>query len=246
MCISVCYSYVLILYVCVNVVEVANAIDGTPIAIAPTPVAISTAEYRAVRRSLNMPTDTPEPPHLQGFQYYESGIPSSSATPMQVRRSFDSSFDTSNLEDVSSRLGTARRNSIGGIFEDDRLESTDQVMHFEGVEVAEEAPGQRQLFRETFNGIDYLASHTHLAIAEAQAAPQEAEGTAQGEQEHQLQGDGGDITVPNTQRSEDGQQQGEGVLDTVRTALVLPALEAEWDAPLTARDNSHMTAVVAV
>jgi hypothetical protein len=150
----------------------ANAVEGTPIVSAPTPVAISTGEYRAVRRSCGFPSDTPDHPSgtaaaaaggaevLEvGFQFpgaYDS-VAGTPRPPHRQSLSYDSSFDHSGqhelADDPTGYAHTAAVTALPLPGDED-----DHMIRMLGT-AAEETPRQVRTFRETFNGVDWLAAH---------------------------------------------------------------------------------------
>jgi hypothetical protein len=200
---------------------VATVVDGTPIVSVPTPVPISTVEYRAVRRSYGLSSDTPDVPQqlfgqqLEGFQF-NYAVDSVAGTPRPPHRnsaSYDSSFDLSGLHD--DELAGAVRAAVAMPLPAEE-EGEDHMSRMFGPAVGE-TPRQLSQFRETFNSIDWLATYTESAGQEGAV-----------EEGHSLP------TALNTERSvlnEVGGAVPRFGLDSVRTVLDLPLEAAEAEAP---------------
>lgn len=195
-------------------------IDGTPVVIAPTPVMINTAEFRANRRHFahyplntaergaRLVTSEPETPRClaEGFQY-NCAVDSNAGTPEPPRRYSDSISESFDGQALFGFGDGHRANAVVAMplpAEDEDISSEGQLM-LEAMQGA--TPRQRQLFRGTFDGVDWLALN-HTSSAGAQE------------------------TLPNTSRTEEHNTN--EVVDTSRVAeetaavpaLLLPATQA--------------------
>jgi hypothetical protein len=136
---------------------------------------------------------------LEGFQYFEA-VDSVTGTPRPPRQSADSSFNHSGMfEDGPERMTAVAM----PMPEEDAGE--DLVSRMVGA-AASGTPHQVRLFTETFNGIDWLASHTGTSGDAAVPAPVMEEGCVSNDTERLIStsADAGDD------------------LDEVRSALVMP------------------------
>lgn len=160
-------------------VGTATVIDGTPVVMAPTPNVINTVEFRANRRNFahyppntaergalfeSAGADEPETPRCvaEGFQY-NCAVDSHAGTPEPPRRySISESFDGQVLfDDGHSLAAPAVAMPL----------PAESALPVEAGHLLSEArhgasPRQRQLFRGTFDGVDWLAlNHSTSAAA---------------------------------------------------------------------------------
>lgn len=158
-------------------------IDGTPVVMAPTPNIINTVEFRANRRNFaHYPPNTaergalfepvagePETPRCvtEGFQY-NCAVDSHAGTPEPPRRySISESFDGQVLFDEGQALPASA--VAMPLPAEDELPAEASHLFREALHGA--TPRQRQLFRGTFDGVDWLALNHSTSAAVLDTLP---------------------------------------------------------------------------
>jgi len=168
-------------------VGTAVVIDGTPVLMAPTPNVINTVEFRANRRHFaHYPPNTaergalfesatvgePETPRCvtEGFQY-NCAVDSHAGTPEPPRRySISESFDGQVLFDDGQVAAPAVAMPLPA--EETELPAEANLLLSEARIGA--TPRQRQLFRGTFDGVDWLALNHSTSAAALDTQPNTA------------------------------------------------------------------------